>query len=995
MKKIILLKTALVAGAIAATAQVNNPASPGCLERGKLMIAEGNFQGALDQLSLLERDRLSGAEREQAAWLRALATYRGGYADAGRTLGDFLEAYPASVHRIEATVFMANTLLETEPARALAIYESLGDINPGEPLLADLTYHRGYALMRLGEFDRALRDFMAVISGTDFSEEAQFYFGYIQYVKHDYAKAVPFFEKAVRTKLPGAAADYYLAQIYYVQGEYRQSLACARDMLANPTMTDPAFTAEANRIAGEALYALGRTDEALPYLERYAAAAEAPEPGALYILGTARYSRGDYEQAVACLEPVTTVNTAMGQSAYLYVGEALMKLGRTDAALMAFDNALRRDFDPAVQEAAYYNYAVAKFGGGSIPFGSSAATFEDFLRRYPDGPYTSKVQEYLVAGYLTDHDYDTALASINRMTNPGAKVLEAKQQILYALGTRALAADDAAAARDYLLQALALQRYNPSVGASTRLSLGEALYRLGDFRGAVNNLDTYLSTAARDDANLPLGRYDLGYARFALKEYPQAAKAFRAFADAPGKLPATAVADAYNRLADIALYDGRLDEAAGLYGRAYDKAPASGDYALFQQAVIKGYQRDYNAKIKTIDRLLADFPSSTLIPDALLEKTEGYLQLNRPDDAIAIYRRLVADYPATEQGRKGYVQLAMTLLNTGDRAGAVETYRELVRQSPTSDEALVAVEELQRIAAADGTLGDVAAFLESVENAPQLDIAEADRLTFEAAETAYADSGTTARIASYLTQFPTGAYRAQAWNYMMEDAVEAGHTGDALTFATLIVENYPDTRLAEDALAVKASAEHSLGMGANALASWQELARRASTPAMLNRARTGIMRVAHDMADNALVIENADALLASSTAGTEDRNEAIFMRGMARLRSGDSAAARADWQAIAGLTDDINGVKSALYMGQSYFDDNLTADARRTAEAIIDSAPPHTYWLARAFILLSDVLARQDQKFEAREYLKSLRENYPGSETDIFQMIDTRLNTLK
>lgn len=995
MKKIILLKTALMAGAIAATAQVNNPAAPGCLERGMLMIAEGNYQGALDQLSMLDATRLSAAEREQAAWLRAEASYRGGYAEAYRLLEEFCEAYPASNRRIEASIYMANTLLETEAARALAIYESLGDINPGPRLNADLKYHRGYALMRLGEFKRAELDFASVASNTDYANEAQFYLGYIYYSRHDYAQAVPYLNRADRKKLPGAAADYYLAQIYYVQGNYEQALASARQSMNNPLMTAPTYTAEANRIIGESLYAQGHTDEALPYLERYAATAEEPEPSALYILGTTCFKRGNYEQAVTYLEPATKVDSAMGQSAYLYIGEALMALGRTNAALMAFDNALRRDFDPKVQEAAYYNYAVAKFGGGSIPFGSSAATFEDFLRRYPDGPYTARVQEYLVAGYLTDHDYDTALASINRMTNPGAKVLGAKQQILYAIGTRALAAGDAEAARGYLVESLTLQRYNPSVGASTRLSLGEALYRLGDYRGAVNNLDTYLSTTTRDDANLPLGRYDLGYARFALKEYPQAAKAFKAFTDAPGSMPTTAIADAYNRLADIALYDGRLAEAVDLYGRAYDKAPASGDYALFQQAVIKGYQRDYKGKINAIDRLLADFSSSTLVPDALLEKTEGYLQLGRDADAIATYRQLVAEYPTTEQGRKGYVQLAMTLLNTGKRAEAIDTYRELVRLAPTSEEAHVAVEELQRIAATDGTLDDMASFLESVENAPKLDVAESDRLTFEAAEAAYTEDGSTRRLESYLTQFPAGAYRAQAWNYMMEAASDAGRIGDAQTFASLIVENYPDTRMAEDALAVKASAEHSLGLGAEALASWQELARRASTPALLNRARTGIMRVAHDMADNALVIENADALLASSTAGAEDRNEAIFMRGMARLRSGDSAGARADWQTIANKTDDLNGIKSALYMGQSFFDDKLIDDARRVAETIIDSATPHTYWLARGFILLSDVLASQDQKFEAREYLRSLRENYPGSETDIFQMIDTRLNTLK
>ncbi len=51
--------------------------------------------------------------------------------------------------------------------------------------------------------------------------------------------------------------------------------------------------------------------------------------------------------------------------------------------------------------------------------------------------------------------------------------------------------------------------------------------------------------------------------------------------------------------------------------------------------------------------------------------------------------------------------------------------------------------------------------------------------------------------------------------------------------------------------------------------------------------------------------------------------------------------------------------------------------------------------ISRAFILLSDIYAADGKTFEAREYLNSLRENYPGNETDIFQMIDTRLSKLK
>ena len=47
----------------------------------------------------------------------------------------------------------------------------------------------------------------------------------------------------------------------------------------------------------------------------------------------------------------------------------------------------------------------------------------------PDAPakwYARAVQEYLVAGYLTDGDYAAALTSINRMHKPGDKVRTAR-----------------------------------------------------------------------------------------------------------------------------------------------------------------------------------------------------------------------------------------------------------------------------------------------------------------------------------------------------------------------------------------------------------------------------------------------------------------------------------------------------------------------------------------------------------------------------------------
>ena len=80
-------------------------------------------------------------------------------------------------------------------------------------------------------------------------------------------------------------------------------------------------------------------------------------------------------------------------------------------------------------------------------------------------------------------------------------------------------------------------------------------------------------------------------------------------------------------------------------------------------------------------------------------------------------------------------------------------------------------------------------------------------------------------------------------------------------------------------------------------------------------------------------------------------------------------------------------------MGQSLLDHGKTDRAALAADALISSDTPHRYWLARGFILYSDILRKQGKTFEANEYLKSLRSNYPGTEADIFEMIDSRLNT--
>lgn len=995
MKRFSLLHTLLAAGCLMAGAQINSPGNDGYLMRAEAMLADKNYTGCLDQLEALAPTVLTAAQAEEAAWLRAAAQVHLDKARAVELLNAFLDTYGASSRRILARVMLGDCLLDDFPAEALAIYDATDPslLPPDEA--AALNYHTAYACLLTGDIARAGQLFTLASAENEWRAPSEFYLGYIAYLDHRYNEALALLRNADRRTLPGSMAPYYIAQIQYVEGRYTEALEAARQLLARND-APAAYREEALRIAGESLFQLGRESEGIDCLRQYAASAAEPLHSTLYILGTAEFENGNYDAAISSLEPVSagTPPDAMVQSAYLFIGQAMMELGNLDAALMAFDRALKMDFDREVQEAAFYNYAVARFGGAHTPFGSSVSTFEEYLTRYPNGHYAPQVQEYLVAGYLTDNNYDAALASIKRMSNPGQRVLAAKQQVLYALGTHALAAGDPQKALDCLREARELASYDPQVAAQVNLSLGEALYRTGDYKGAADRINAYLKAAPAADANRPLAYYDLGYALFAQKDYKGAARQFERFAAAPGSMTPAAIADALDRLGDTRLYTGALDGALDAYRKAYETLPDAGDYPLYQEGLIQGYRREHRAKIATMAAVMERFPSSPLVPDALLQTTEAYIQLHDNPSAIATYRRLVERFPNTAQGRAGYLQMALTQLNDGQRDEAVESYKAVVTLYPTSEEARVAVDELKRLAADDGSLPALSRWLDTVDNAPRLDVAEADALSFEAAEKAWLTGNNPARLSSYLIDYPDGQHRPQALTYLMEDASKRENVTDALAYAEEIVSRYPHSRLSEQALIVKASAEHSLGRGGDALRSYETLRERASSATTLTTALLGIMRVARDLSDQQKVIDAADALLASSLDGAEYRSEALFSRAMALDLAGRTPEARPQWQQLASQTDDLYGAKSAYYLAQSYFDSNELDKARTATEALIDSGTPHTYWLARAFILLSDIYAANGDRFEAREYLNSLRTNYPGNETDIFRMIDTRLSNL-
>ena len=178
------------------------------------------------------------------------------------------------------------------------------------------------------------------------------------------------------------------------------------------------------------------------------------------MLGLSYYQTKVYSKAAETLGKVTTDNDALTQNAYLHMGLSYLQLAEKNKARMAFEQAAASNANMQIKEQAAYNYALCLHETSFSAFGESVTAFEKFLNEFPTSPYAEKVSSYLVEVYMNTRSYDAALKSIDRIAKPSAQILEAKQKILFQLGTQSFANADFEQALKYLNQSIAIGQYN-------------------------------------------------------------------------------------------------------------------------------------------------------------------------------------------------------------------------------------------------------------------------------------------------------------------------------------------------------------------------------------------------------------------------------------------------------------------------------------------------------------------------------------------------------
>lgn len=255
-------------------------------------------------------------------------------------------------------------------------------------------------------------------------------------------------------------------------------------------------------------------------------------------------------------------------------------------------------------------------------------------------------------------------------------------------------------------------------------------------------------------------------------------------------------------------------------------------------------------------------------------------------------------------------------------------------------------------------------------------------------------AGSKTAFDKYLQTYPAGVFASDAHYYLGSMAYDNKDMSTALThFKEVINSNNP--KYIDNALILASGIEFDNKNYESAYAAYEHLNQIASNSENRNIAQLGMLRCAYLMKQDNKVVTAAGLLLEDTKLTATVANEARFYRGQSLKNLGQSDKAIADLKEVAKNTRTASGAESQYLLADIYLKAKNYDMAEKQVQSFMKEGTPHEYWMARAIVVLSDVYVARGDKFQARQYLESLQANYKGQETDLAEMISSRLAALK
>jgi len=880
-------------------------------------------------------------------------------------------------------------------SNAINYYERAGLDNLSNDEIADAKFEKAYCYFNLKQFAEAkpLFDEIHQLSDNKYYIPANYYYGFISYYDRNFNEALKAFKLVETHEEYKGVVPYYIAEIYYFQGKKDEALRYGESVLSRPGVLY--YQKEMNLLIGQLYFEKKTYQKALPLIEAYVKSSDKVSKEIMYELSYCYYDANKLDKAIEGFKQLSSERDSMGQNSMYLLGDCYLRTNQKANARNAFQYCAYNNSNKLQQQISRFNYAKLSYELGYQDIALNE--MKKYLHDYPNSEYDTEAREILVNLLTNTNNFADALALYESFNKPTPSMQAAYPRILYGRAVE-LINDQQIKRADELLTKV-LQLPNSAVTPYANFWKGEIAYRNNEYDNAIKYLSFYLqaNAAAQGEANNTTAKYDLGYSWLQKENYPKALGYFEQVTKIVSVTSPAMEQDAYVRSADCYFMNKEFVKANGMYDNVVNNALPQSDYAMFQKALIAGVKSS-TEKINTLNKLLKQYPKSSLVQDVNMEIALTYIADEKFMAAVPYLNTLINDAQAGGLKPSAYLKLGLCYYNSDKYDDALANYQTLVQKYPQSSEADEATGIMKNIYVEIGKPNE---YIEMMRRSGKtISVSEADSLTYTSAALKYNANDCAAAIEgfkNYLSRFSNGAYVLEA-NYFSSECYNAARDWQNALVGYDYVNSKGLSRFFEKATLEAARISYfELKDYVKAKKYFESLNGGAVNQDNQLEALRGLVRCYYQLKDYTLANDAAKNLVAKKGISTDDRSIALLVLGKSQQANNDCAGAITSFRSCAAINKAAWGAEARYEIAHCQFSMASYNIAEKSALAVIKETGSYDYWVTKSYILLGDIFMQQKDYFNARATYESVAKNsvIPELKNEAQQKLDKAIEEEK
>ncbi len=912
--------------------------------------------------------------------------------DAKGLLYSFISQHPESSYTPLAGFYLGSIYYRDKSwNKAIKAYSEFSPQALSSEQKHEYYFKKGYSYFMVENMEDARGCFMLVKDEeTHWAAPALYYYGHINYSGEQYETALSSFKKILNDPTFGAVVPYYIAQIYYLQNKYDDLIAFVPPMLENPNVKRGA---EMARMVGDAYVAKKDYKSALPYLEQYASmTTTALSREDQYLLGYTYYVNADYQKAVKHFSNISSLDDSLNQNASYHLAECYLKMGNKKYALNCFNDAYRLKFNQHITEDALFNYARLSYELDYHPYNGAIKALQQYLNDFPNSIRAEEARELLVDLLMSTGNYKDAITVIEGIKLKNERIWSAYQKVNYCHGVEMYNSGNYNEALSLFTKA-AIYNYDRKLRAEALFWKGEIHYKKQQYDSAATSFDMFVKYPVSSELSyFARGYYNLGYSQMHRKNYKNAALSFESYMKNSDKDDKYFKNDACLRLADCYYILRDYTKSIEWYDKSLAMNLENMDYALLQKSKCEGVKGNFTAKQNTLSVLFTKYPSSRFSDDAYFESGLTYEIQDKNNQALISYEKLIVDYPESPLRAKAIFKKGSIYRVLGNNTKAIEAFKQLVTEYKGSEESKQGWMNLKAIYTDMDMINE---WVELVSmQGSSVSQMEKDSMVYLAAENKYLDGdceNSAIAFGKYISEFPNGAFIQNAYFYRAECLYGQKDFQNALIGYDYIASN-AYCSFTETSLLKSARIYYNAKNYPKAIERYTELEKVTQSVSNKQEAKRNIANAQFNSELYYEAIVSAQKIIDDASMSPKDKNDASAIIARSAYQLNDMAKAQSEFSKLVKLKSSELGAEANYYLALIQYNNAKYNEAEKLVFDLINEFASFEYWVAKSFILLSDVYVASGDYYQAKYTLQSVIDNYTGE--DLVKEASNKLNDI-